>query len=589
MTIKNIKEYNPDDILGFECRHSTYCAPPDQGMPDIHFIKRVAHVKEGDKIVLVPHTVIKKDFKRKFWIERPGVQQHKEKREFAEMADLTEFVCTESELQRKVRKELIERTDKARKRYGLPFPAERDNMRKLARSPYLYGTDVTSTTLLKKMYMDMFPQLRGLATMAATDTETNMHSKEEEVIMQTISMKERVFTAIKRSFFDGHINVEQKLHEAMQHYIGDVMKQRNITWEVVLVDTAADVVKAVIAKSHEWQPDFLAIWNIKFDMVKMLEALQANGDDPAQVFSDPRMPQDYKHFEFKIGPAQKKKANGDTTPLSPSQQWHIVTTPASFYFIDAMCAYRQIRTGQQEESSYALDDIMDKYLKRGKLNFTEADGYHGREKHAFLQEFYKFEYVVYNVFDCIGMEMLDEATGDLNLNFPLYSGPTDYALFPSQPKKLCNKFFFDLLQQDRVLASTSDEMRDENDDKTVNGKGWITMLPAHLVMDSGLKCLEEVHNVPTNIRIGVGDLDIAGTYPNEGICMNISKYTTHRELMYIEGIPDHIRRRIGFNLAGGHVNALEICQDLYKAPSLDQMYQSFLRKKALDNTATIAA
>jgi hypothetical protein len=94
-------------------------------------------------------------------------------------------------------------------------------------------------------------------------------------------------------------------------------------------------------------------------------------------------------------------------------------------------------------------------------------------------------------------------------------------------------------------------------------------------------------NVASNIRIGVGDLDIAGTYPNEGICMNISKYTTHRELLYIEGIPDHIRRRIGFNLAGGHVNALEICHDLYKAPTLDQMYQSYLRHQQLQQSPPV--
>jgi hypothetical protein len=605
MSQKKLKDVNPADIIGYECRHSTYCPPPEEGMPDIHLIKRVAHVKDGDKVIKIPHVVVKKNFERKFWIEKPGVSsQHREKREFAEMQDLIEFTCTQTELQNKVRKEIIERTDKARKRFGLPYPSERDNqlrasrnpylygtnispkertnnLRKLARLPYLYGTDVSSTTLLKKMYMDMFPQLRSQSTVAATDVETNMHSKEEEIIMQTISFKERVFTAVKRDFFKGYVNIEEKLHEAAQHYIGDVFKERNITWEVVLVDTAADVVKAVIAKSHEWQPDFLAIWNIKFDMVKMLQALTANGDDPALVFSHPSMPDAYKFFEFTIGPAQKKKANNDVTPLSPSQQWHIATGPASFYFIDAMCAYRQIRTGQQEEPSYRLDDIMDKYLNRGKLKFTEADGYIERAWHEFMQEFYKFEYVVYNVFDCIGMEMLDEKTGDLNLNFPLYSGPSDYSIFPSQPKKLCNKFFFELLKADRVLASTSDEMRDANDDLTVNGKGWITMLPAHLVMDNGLKCLEEMRNIPSNIRIGVGDLDIAGTYPNEGICMNISKYTTHRELLYIEGIPDHIRRRIGFNLAGGHVNALEICQNLFGAPTPDQMYQSYLRHKQM--------
>jgi hypothetical protein len=578
MLSHKLKDFPNDAIIGHECRHVVYCPPPEPGLPDLHLIKRVTHVRDGERVIHIPNVVTRKDFKRKFYIEKTGRQNHKEKREFAEMDDLDEVTCTQSELEQQVRRKLREKTDKAIKRFGLPWPGDRDSLRKLSRSPYLYGTDVTSTTLLKKAYMDLFPHLNSKSTVACTDTETNMFSAEQEIIMQTISMKDRVFTAIKRSFFGKHINIEERLQECFAYHLGDVAKARGINWEIKLVDTAGQVVTAVIDKAHQWGPDFLAIWNIKFDMEKMLQALKADRIDPAMVFSHPTLPDDYKHFNFKIGPSSKETASGVHKPLGFHEQWHVVTTPASFYFIDAMCAYRQIRQGQQEEPSYKLDALMDKHIKRGKLKFSEADGFIEGDWHRFMQEFYKFEYVIYNVFDCVGMEMLDEKTGDLNLNFPLYSGPSDYAIFPSQPKKLCNKFFFDLLSQNRVLSSTSDTMRDANDDRTVIGKGWITMLPAHLCMDNGLKCLEEMRNVPSNIRIGVGDLDIAGTYPNEGICMNISKYTCHRELLYIEGIPDHIRRRIGFNLAGGHVNALEVGHDLFKMPRLDQMYAAYLRK-----------
>ena len=107
------------------------------------------------------------------------------------------------------------------------------------------------------------------------------------------------------------------------------------------------------------------------------------------------------------------------------------------------------------------------------------------------------------------------------------------------------------------------------------------MLPAHLILQNGLKCVEEMRDLNSNYYTGVGDLDITGTYPLEGIALNIAKYTTHRELIEIEGIPDHIRRRIGFNLAGGHVNAVEITCSLYGAPSLDAIYLSYLRSKAL--------
>lgn len=571
MSNPNPRKVKNEDIIGHECRHVVYCPPPEHGMPDLHFIKRVSHVKDGDTTKLIPNTVTKFGFERKIYITKKGRRNHKEKREFAEIDDCDEIVTTQSEMIRNIQKKLEVRPG-----------GQMDNIRKLARSPYLYGTDVSSTTLIKHMYMQLFPTLRSGSTVATTDTETNMFSKEQEIIMQSLTMKDKIFTVIKKDFFKGSINVEERLRQTFHHHLKDDIERRKLNWEIMFVDTPGQIVVEIMKKAHEWKPDFLAIWNIKFDMVKMLEALRADNLDPAVVFSDPKVVEmGYHHFDFKIGPPNKKKANGDTTPLKPSQQWHVVTVPASFYFIDAMCVFRQIRTGQQEEPGYGLDDIMDTYIKRNKLKFEEAEGLREGDWHRYMQEFAKFEYVVYNVFDCVGMEILDEKTYDLSLNFPLYSGPSDYSIFPSQPRKLCNKLYFHLLKDNRILASTSDQMRDANDDKTVHGKGWITMLPAHQVMDNGLKCLIEMWHIPTNIRVGVGDLDIAGTYPNEGICMNISKYTTHRELLHIEGIPDHIRRRIGFNLAGGHINAVEIVCDLYKAPSLDAMYISYLKSKGL--------
>lgn len=559
------------EIVGIECRHATYCQPPEYGMKDLHVIKTVRHLKDG---TTTPELELKWDMPRHFWITKKGKRNHKEKREFEEMENLDKFTCTESTL--------IPRIKRALDVQG----GQNNRLRILARSPFLYGVDISSTSIIKQRFRDQFPNLQSACTVAATDVETDMLNGTNEIIMQSITMKNRVFTAIVRSFFKGYSDVENQLRIAFQKYLADDIKERKLEWEIEFVDDAAEVVRAIANKAHEWRPDFVAIWNILFDMEKMLEALekkrQQTRDDswhPAQIFSDPKVPPEYRHFNFRIGPAQKVKADGTATPLSPSQRWHSVSVPASFSFIDAMCAYRHIRTGRQEEQEYNLDYIMNKNVKRQKLKFEEADGFVGGDWHEFMQEYYKFEYVIYNLFDCIGMEILDEETADLSMNLSLYSGCSDYSIFNSQPKRLCNEFHFHLLKRNRVLATTSDQMRMSLDDKTVNGKGWITMLPAHLVMDNGLRVLKEMKDVPSNIRIGVGDLDISGTYPNEGICMNISKYTTHRELLYIEGIPDDIRRRIGFNLAGGHVNAVEICCDLFKAPSLDDVYMAYMRSK----------
>jgi len=101
------------------------------------------------------------------------------------------------------------------------------------------------------------------------------------------------------------------------------------------------------------------------------------------------------------------------------------------------------------------------------------------------------------------------------------------------------------------------------------------MLPAHLIADNGLKIIEENSELVTTIRGHVADLDIEGSYPNNECVMNVSKETTKRELICIEGVPEELVRREGINLSAGHVNAVEICCNLFGMPNLDSLLQEF--------------
>lgn len=535
----------------------------------MHVVKEIVHTKDGRAI---PHVRLMPDYKIPYWVTKKGMQNHKEKKESEKLENLSVHYARRSELYYEIHGKL--NPDKPRGHKDDAF-----NLRKkVLRSPYLYGVDITSTATLKKLQNDRFPDLSSPNTVAATDTETDMLNGTEEIIMQTISFKDRVFTAIKSSFLKGRVDPEARLQEMLIKYLGGDVKERGIKWEIKFVETAADVVIAVMEKAHQWKPDFLAIWNKEFDMRKMLEALKAADIDPKNVFSDPKVPYEYRHFDFKLGAATRIKSDGTTMSLTPSQRWHVTTCPASFIIMDAMCAYRQIRTGEQEEPSYSLDYLMDLNIKRQKLKFEEADGYQHAAWHEFMQMYYPLEYVIYNVFDCVGMEILDEKTTDLAIKISMFSGCTDYANFPSQPKRLCNEFHWHLLENGEVLGTTSDEMRDANDARTVDGKNWITMLPAHLVMDNGLQITKEFSTRST-ARGHTWDLDIAGTYPTNGQVCNISKTTTKREVLEIVGIDEETKRRAGINLCGGHVNAVEIVCDLFGAKTLDQMVESYQRDK----------
>lgn len=484
-----MEQLSKDQVEGFECRFAVHCPTPKDQHRDLHVVKQVIHTKDGHKI---PHLRLVWDFKRSFYVTREGARNHQQKKEWEDLDKLQEYKTTQSNLAISIAR-------------AIKDFKQRPELRKLCRSPYVYGADILSTALIKHQYKTKWPELNTKFTVAAFDIETDVLHGTNEIIMATISFGDRVFTAIRESFLEGYADPIERMKKLANKYIGEYIEKRKIKMDVVIVKTDVDVILECFKKAHEWKPDFVAIWNITFDMNKMLDTLAKAGIDPKDVFSDPSIPPEYRFFKFKQGPKQKVTASGKVTPIKPAAQWHTVYCPSSFYFIDAMCAYRHIRTGSAEEPSYSLDNILNKVLGIRKLKFEEANRYSGIEWHQFMQEKYPLEYIVYNIFDCISMEELDETTTDLCLALPMLSRCSDFENFKSQPRRLVDDLHFEVLATKRVIATTSDEMETDDDDETTDLTGWIVTLPAHLVADNGLKIIEENPNMSTNIRGHVGD------------------------------------------------------------------------------------
>jgi hypothetical protein len=82
-------------------------------------------------------------------------------------------------------------------------------------------------------------------------------------------------------------------------------------------------------------------------------------------------------------------------------------------------------------------------------------------------------------------------------------------------------------------------------------------------------------------------LDVAASYPNGEDTLNISRVTTWMELARIENVSDQQRRRFGINATAGHVNASEICREIYKMPSHSQVLKAY-REHRKDRDAIAA-
>lgn len=551
------QEIDPSEIRAIECRFVVHMPTPKGQEDDLHLVKEIIHKKDG---TTVPNIKLITNYKRPYWTTKKGCRNHNDKKEWEQLDRLDRWTCTQSDLIQ----------DAARKLGQQWF---RGNLKQLARSPYLYGADILSTAVIKKQYQKKFPDTITHYSVSTFDIETDVVNGTDRIIMATLSMKSRLFTAIVGDFLEGQTDVVPRIKKMMQKYLGPVIERRRIEPEIMIVQDDIAVIRECFKRAHEWRPDFLAIWNINFDLKVVLAALERERVNPADIFCDPAVPEPFRFFRYREGPAQKVTASGKVTPIKPSARWHTAYCPASFYFIDAMCAYRHIRTGEGEEPSYGLDAILKKHEKGGKLAFEEAGHLAGIDWHIFMQTYYKLEYVVYNQWDCISMEELDESTLDLALTLPMFSGCSDFANFKSQPRRTADNLHWFCLEQEvpHVVGTTSDQMKTELDQYTTSTDGWIITLAAHLVADNGLQVIKEIPGLRTNIRAHVGDLDVSASYPNGGAVFNMSKETTHREMCKVRGIEDYVVRMQGINLSGGHTNAVEFCSTMYKLPTIQQM------------------
>lgn len=572
------------EIAGIECKHVGYVVSKDR-KHDLLTVKEVINYTDGRRETNLRLLV---DFKRPFYIDRaanapPGSHgTYKDKREWQDLDKLQPFTSTQVDLANSIYRALNPNRVMSR-----PM-----RLREVCRSPYVYGADITTPTLVKHHYMERWPDYNGAGkastplSVTMLDTETDMVRGTGEIIMLTIAEGPKVYSYIQSSFLKTTLNPEQDLQAAFHFYLGEYKAKRNIDYKVFLCKDAAEVVTKSLAQLHLWRPDIVAIWNMNFDIPKMLAELKNAGLDAGDYWSDPSVPKDFREVTYREGSSQKVTQAGKTMPLPPFDRWHTLVAPASFQVIDAMCLYRKLRFAKGMENGYSLDAVLERNLGIRKLKFSQADKYLGARWHAFMQANYPVEYCVYNAFDCISMQELDEKTGDISHQLNIHSGHSEYSVFSSQPTRTWDDLCFECIKVNKIAASTSDKMRDEFDELTTPLGGLIVTLPSHQVHHTGIQACNDWPDYHTLLWGHVADLDIAGTYPTTEGLMNISKETTSKEILKIEGLDEITQRSLGINLTGGRANSVEICLQALKAPSFDTLLADYLATKGVEHKSS---
>lgn len=569
-------------IIAKECRFATHVPRPHPDAYDLHVVKEVLHYDDG---TTAPNLRYIKDYQRPVWVTKEIYRNHKQKKEYEEIGKLNKKMCTQSDLAKTIANEL-------------GIGPTRLGLRDLCGYPYVYGADITSTSLIKKKYSIDYPDAYTPYTVCIFDTETDMIEGNERIIIASMVMHGKIYTAATQHYCDGIIpfpgmTLQETVIQNNQKHIQESSKYKDFHVEFEVVDNEMEIIKRCFAKAHQWQPDILGIFNMTFDIDKVLQACEMYNVRPEDIFSDPKLPKEYRYFKYIKAKDVKVTASGKESPVPPHMQWHKVMTPASFFILDQMCLYKQIRNSEQEESGgYSLDNLTRKYLGEGKLKVqNNGENENTAAWHIFMQKKHRLDYIAYNVFDCIRCLELDDVLQDMKLTIHsrVSTGCTDFYNFKSQPKAIADELFFDWIEEHGVVICATGttpraqefKVDEDDDEETLGLDGWIATLKSYNIShEVGLRVIKEDPNHRTGIRGLVYDSDKVSAYPSTGEAMNISKATNIRELVRIEGIDEEVFRLQNINLLSGAVNALEYTDVMMSWPHLPDIlveYEAYLQ------------
>lgn len=561
------------EIKAIECRHVCYIPPPMHTggqARDYHLVKEIVHTKDGR---VVPQLHYLPDYKRDWYFTKEGFRNHRQKKEYELLSRLVKRTSRQTDLYRDIIR-------------ALNIYAPRIDRRSAFSSPYVYGVDISSTSLIKKKYQDYFKGDPTPATVCGFDTETDVLGGTEQIIIASATLQGKIRTAILRDYIRPLNMTDEEIFEALrvrhERYIKPMLPGRTLEVEYSIHDTPAELVQACFERIHQWMPDFVEIWNLDFDITVMLEALHSAGIDPADVFSDPSVPKDYRYFEYVKGRTTHTSSSGVVKNLANFEQWDTVRCPASFQFVDGMQAFYQIRMGQQKRRSYGLDAIAQENLKGfRKLRFEEDA--HIKEGtlawHVYMQKHCRLNYITYNQGDCVLEELIDEVTSDLAFTISVFGKSSDLEIFNSQPKRKTDDLHFELLNPDEGVpvrvVGTGESGKDPIDELTYSLKDWIIALAAPRVANNGLNVIEEAPFIKTKIYVAVADLDVKSSYPNNGASENISRSTCVAEVCSFDVVDEFTARMQGLGYLSGPTNSVEFCTHMYKLPSIEQVLDAF--------------
>ena len=490
--------------------------------------------------------------KRVIYITKPQYRTYKYKKDTEDLSHVDKYIIEDQY-----------KEDEIRKLLELPkFP--RKSLLDLCDSPYVYNADISIEALIRAKYQSMQKHNVIPFRIGGLDIETSVLDDDTYGCINCISFctEHNTYTAVlERFLYDTDASgkrvkkskedIVSLIHEKIQPYLDEY----NFNPIVVVCKNEVQLLKWIFDRIHDEKVDFIYIWNINFDIPKIIERIQHYNYDESEFFCHPDVPKDYRFCKFK----EDKRMVQHIV-----DKWHWFYCTDYTQYIDGMLLYARIRKADSKEPSYSLDAISTKVLGVGKLKFSEGSHYE-MQMNRFT------EYTVYNLVDAMLLVMMGLKTNDISQLYGL-TGTSPYPDFSKQTVMLRNIYYKFCLDRDKVFSSVG---------KLLVKQGG-AVLKASLVKDIGLHAVVELPEFESYVVCLGADLDFKAYYPSTQSMYGLAKENKLCTVVQIEGKDKSDIEAFMGAIASPEVNSVWLGSEYFGLPNYrewDDIYMSHLTDK----------
>lgn len=551
------------------------------------------HMHEPDGTV-VPKLKLEDKLIRPYWLTKPQCRNHEFKKEWELVKNLDRYDVPNYRLEDELSNSLNGPTYGRSRRRGLTD---------LCSSPYVYGADMHIECLLKKKYQVEFAKSGKSITKTTSgflDIETDMFDgKGHTPNIISVTHENKVYTAILDKFFvmpngDGTFrrgNLEEfkiLAKETLDHHILELLTEHTkkhkkspllkrlaaspFEYEYYIGETPLSLIQWIFSKIHENKTDFIGIWNLDFDIPKIMNEIKNSGARWEDIFCPPELPKKYRYVKY----ARDEKEAADIY-----KKWHWLHATSYSQFIDSMCLYRILRTVKGiETGGMSLDNVLKGNDLGGKLTFKDddpaTDDMSGADWHRHMQRNEAYKYIMYNQFDVISIQLMEWKNDDLG-SMNVLGGISRLCKWTRQTRKVSDALYFDALEAEEPMVTASPGSKDvmfTKYDALMQKVGGAVLRPERTT-NIGLRIFSDRPDIVTFLHNFVSDVDFTGMYPNADVVANISKETKISSAVQIEGFSKGATQNFYSLMISVHENAVLIGSTYFNLPTYETMDSKF--------------